>query len=55
MASVRSVNLVILPGRDKFNRGLARLYVERTDAADILLSEGLARRYGGGRRSSWCY
>ena len=27
MASVRSVDLVILPGRDKYNRGLARLYV----------------------------
>ena len=43
MASVRSVDLVILPGRDKYNRGLARLYVGRPDAAEILVSEGLAR------------
>ena len=54
MASVRSVDLVILPGRDKYNRGLARLYVGRNDVADILVSEGLARRYNGGRRQSWC-
>ena len=54
MASVRSVDLVILPGRDKYNRGLARLYVGRNDVADILVSEGLARRYNGGRRQNWC-
>lgn len=54
MASVRNVDLVILPGRDKYNRGLARLYVGRNDVADILVSEGLARRYNGGRRQSWC-
>ena len=54
MASVRNVDLVILPGRDKYNRGLARLYVGRNDVADILVSEGLARRYNGGCRQSWC-
>ena len=48
------VDLVILPGRDKYDRGLARLYVHGSEIGEILISEGLARPYGGGRRSSWC-
>lgn len=52
--SGRGVDLVALPGRDRFNRGLARLFIGGENIADILTSEGLARRYDGGRRQSWC-
>jgi micrococcal nuclease len=39
---------------DKYGRTLATLYVAGTDAALILIAEGLARPYAGGRRESWC-
>lgn len=48
------VNLVALPGRDRYDRGLARLYIGGDNIADILTSEGLARRYDGGKRQGWC-
>ena len=48
------VEVVVLPGRDKYGRGLARFYVAGVDLGEILISEGLARSYNGGRRSSWC-
>ena len=50
-----SVEIVVLPGRDKYGRGLARMFIRGDDIANILVSEGLARRYQGGRRSSWCH
>lgn len=52
--SGRGVDLVALPGRDQYDRGLARLFIGGENIADILTSEGLARRYDGGRRQSWC-
>ena len=48
------VDLIILPGRDKYNRGLASIYIRGVDLGDILIREGLARPYDGGRRASWC-
>lgn len=48
------VDVVVLPGRDRYGRGLARLFVAGSDVRDLLISEGLARPYNGGRRSSWC-
>lgn len=48
------IDLAILPGLDRYGRGLARLYVDDRNLADILVSEGLARRYDGGRREGWC-
>jgi endonuclease YncB( thermonuclease family) len=39
---------------DKYGRRLARLLVDGKDAGAILISEGLARPYTGGRRGSWC-
>ncbi len=54
MASGRVVEVIRLPGRDRFDRGLARLYIGGENIADILISEGLARAYDGGRRESWC-
>lgn len=54
MTSGRLVEVIRLPGRDRFDRGLARLYVGGENIADILIREGLARAYDGGRRQSWC-
>jgi endonuclease YncB( thermonuclease family) len=54
IASGQLLDLVVLPGRDRYGRGLARLYVGRRDIADVLISEGLARPYEGGRRQEWC-
>ncbi len=51
---VQRVDLVVLPGRDKYDRGLARLIVQQVDVADTLVYERLARRYEGGKRSGWC-
>ncbi|WP_404815069.1 thermonuclease family protein [Celeribacter naphthalenivorans] len=49
-----AVDLVMLPGRDKYDRGLGRLYVGGKELGTILISEGLARPYDGGKRRSWC-
>ncbi len=54
MASGRVVEVIRLPGRDRFDRGLARLFIGGEDIADILVREGLARPYEGGRRLGWC-
>ncbi len=50
----QGVDLVVLPGRDRYDRGLARLFIDRRDVGAILIAEGLARSYTGGRRESWC-
>lgn len=50
----QGLDLVVFPGRDKYERGLARFYVGGQNVADILNPEGLARRYEGGKRQTWC-
>lgn len=35
-------------------RVVARVLVDGADAGAVLVSAGLAREYGGGRRESWC-
>lgn len=54
VANAGMVDLVILPGRDKYDRGLASIYIRGVDLGDLLIREGLARPYTGGRRGSWC-
>ena len=54
IASGQALDLVILPGRDKYGRGLARFFVGGENLADILTGERLARVYNGGRRQGWC-
>lgn len=49
-----TVDFIILPGRDKYGRGLARIILHGNDLGDILITEGLARRYTRGRRKGWC-
>lgn len=48
------VELMLLPGRDRYDRLLGRLMVNGRDVGDTLISEGLARAYEGGRRQGWC-
>ncbi len=42
-------------GFDRFSRALLRLKVDGVDLADIMVSEGLAVRYQGGKRINWCH
>ena len=39
---------------DKYGRTLARLTVSNRDVGAILIAEGLARPYSGGKREGWC-
>lgn len=48
------VDVVVLPGLDRYGRGLARLEIRSRDVGKILIAEGLARPYSGGRRAGWC-
>ena len=41
-------------GRDKYQRVLAKLYLDNRDVADIMIAAGLAVRYSGGKRINWC-
>lgn len=42
------------PRPDKYRRTLAVVTVDGRDVAAILITEGLARPYDGGRRLPWC-
>ncbi len=48
------VELMVQPNRDKFNRFLAVGRVGNQEVGVILISEGLARPYEGGKRQPWC-
>ncbi|MDX2265469.1 MAG: thermonuclease family protein [Hyphomicrobiales bacterium] len=39
---------------DKYGRTLARLWINGEDAATIMIREGYARAYHGGKRKGWC-
>ena len=39
---------------DKYGRTLATLHIAGADVAGILIKEGLARPYAGGKREGWC-
>lgn len=49
-----AVEFTVLPGRDKYNRGLARMSIQGKDLGAILINEGLARPYQDGKRLGWC-
>ncbi|MEP5376010.1 MAG: thermonuclease family protein, partial [Hyphomicrobiales bacterium] len=48
------VDLLFLPGKDKYGRHLGKVFVRGQNLGEILISEGLARPYSGGRRKGWC-
>lgn len=52
--SLAVVELVRLPGKDRYERSLGRLYVDQRDVGAVLIGEGLARPYEGGMRMGWC-
>ena len=52
--TARFIELRVESGRDRYGRGLGRLLIDHRDAGDVLISEGLARSYDGGRRIGWC-
>ncbi len=41
-------------GLDRYERRLARLFVDGKDVADTLIESGHARAYSGGAREEWC-
>jgi len=43
-----------VPVRDKYRRQIARLVLDGTDVADVLVLEGHAEPYDGGTRRNWC-
>lgn len=46
---------LILSGEyGRYGRELGQLLVDGRDVGDVLISEGLARPYSGGRRQGWC-
>lgn len=54
LAESSSAQLAYLPRRDQYGRDLARLMLDGRDVADIMVGEGLARRYNEGQRRPWC-
>ncbi|ATG38104.1 Thermonuclease precursor (plasmid) [Phaeobacter piscinae] len=54
LATAGKAELQISPEKDKYNRGLANLLLDGKDVGPVLISEGLARAYIGGKRSGWC-
>lgn len=49
-----AVEITVLPGRDRYGRGLATVSVQGRDLGSILIEENLARPYDGGQRQGWC-
>jgi len=41
-------------GLDKYRRTLAHVYVAGSPVADVMIGEGFARAYDGGKRLPWC-
>jgi micrococcal nuclease len=41
-------------GSDQYGRALVRLQLDGVDASRLMIRQGLARKYDGGPRGSWC-
>jgi len=49
------ISVRVSAGREKWGRGLARVYVAGHDVSELLIAEGHARAYDGkSRRQGWC-
>jgi len=53
LARARDISTAPL-GTDRFGRQLLRVNLDGRDLASIMVSEGLAVPYDGGRRINWC-
>ena len=52
---LRDAAVQICPdGLDRYGRTLAVVMANGEDVAEVLIAEGLAREYHGGRRDGWC-
>ena len=54
LAAMSGAHIEALPGREKYGRTLARLWIGSKDAGEMLIAEGLARRYDGRKKPDWC-
>ncbi|MCE8008899.1 thermonuclease family protein [Aestuariivita sp.] len=45
---------VEMEGKDRYDRLLVRMRLDGRDLAQIMISQGLAVPYDGGRRINWC-
>jgi micrococcal nuclease len=41
-------------GTDRYGRALVRLELDGLDVSQLMIRQGLARKYSGGLRGSWC-
>ena len=54
-ALLSGAEVAICPdGQDRYGRTLAVVLADGRDVAEVLIDEGLAREYHGGRREGWC-
>lgn len=54
-ALLSGAEVAICPdGQDRYGRTLAVVLADGRDVAEVLIGEGLAREYHGGRRAGWC-
>lgn len=53
---LRAASAIVLsePERGKYFRIVATVLADGMDVAEVLIAEGLARRYDGGHREGWC-
>lgn len=54
IAAAHAVELRGTGARDRYGRTLSSLVLDGHDVGEVLISEGLAREYHGGRRQPWC-
>ncbi len=45
---------IVLHGTDRYDRRLAKLFLDGADVARLMIEAGHARPYCGGRREGWC-
>lgn len=54
LTAASTIDLAFEANRDRYDRRLARVYINNQDLADLMIEAGLARAYDGGQRLSWC-
>jgi micrococcal nuclease len=54
LLNVRAIRIARSTRKDKYGRTLAIVRAGKEDVASILIAEGLARPYNGGKRQPWC-
>jgi endonuclease YncB( thermonuclease family) len=54
LAAAQEVSIEVVTARDQYGRMVGRLLADGQDAGAMLVAEGLARTYKGGRRKGWC-